>query len=168
MKKITTVPFLFLLAGATPVIAQKIVCINSAEVIQKMSEFITAEKQLKTFTEIHDAEFQKIVNQFQKKSQQYEKEAPSKKADENKKRSKELLVLRKRAEEYQKTATEDLTKKQNELLNPIYKKVEDTIIKVIDKDKSITRVDDCSPGKGILINKGPDITEDVKKELGIK
>ncbi|XOD68406.1 MAG: OmpH family outer membrane protein [Flavobacteriales bacterium AspAUS03] len=167
MKKINTVPLLFLLAGSTPAIAQKIVCINSVEVIQKMPEFTTAEKQLKTFTKTHDAEFQKIVKQFQKKSQQYEKEATSKKADENKKRSEELLALRKRAEEYQKIATEDLTKKQNELLNIIYKKIEETIIKVIEKDKTITRVDDCSPGKGILINKGPDITEDVKKELGI-
>lgn len=173
MKKITALSALFFLSGGAASLtaqntSQKIVCVNSAEIIQKTPEFTAAEKQLKTLTETHDAEFQKIVNQFQKKSRQYEQEAASKKHAENKKRSEELLSLRKRAEEYQKTAAEDLVKKQDELLNPIYKKVENAIIKVADKDKTITRVDDCSPGKGVLINKGTDITDDVLKQLGVK
>ncbi|XOD67182.1 MAG: OmpH family outer membrane protein [Flavobacteriales bacterium Tduv] len=173
MKKNTILPTLFLLAGGVASVMaqntpQKIVCVNSSEIIQKNPEFSAAEKQLKNLTEIHDAEFQKLVNQFQKKSEQYEQESTSKKPSENKKRSEELFSLRKRAEKYQKTATEDLEKKQNELLNPVYKKVEEAISKVADKDKTITRVDDCSPGKCVLINKGVDITADVLKELGIK
>lgn len=172
MRKIMILPVFFTLTGITLGTAQdrpqKIVCVNSTNIIQRMPEFAAAEKLLKSLTETHGAEFQKIVNQFQKKSQQYEQEAPSKKPAENKKRSEELLTLRKRVEEYQKTADEDLTKKQNELLTPVYKKIENAIIKVADKDKTITRVDDCSPGKGVLINKGQDITADVFKELNIK
>lgn len=173
MKKRTIFFILYFLTGTISIISatsipQKIVCVNSSEIIQKMPEFIIAKKQLKSITEKHDFEFQKILNQFQKKSHQYEQEAPFKKSSENKKRSEELFNLRKKAEEYQKLAAENLTKKQDDFLNPIYKKIENAIVKVANQDTSITRVDDCSPGKGILINKGYDITFDVLKELGIK
>lgn len=143
----------------------KIVCINTSDIIQKMPEFNVAQKKLKRFAEIYDIEFNKILKNFQKKSQQYEKEASYKKPVENKKRGEELMLLKKRAEEYQKKISESLEKKQNELLIPIYKKLENAIIIVVNKDRNVIRVDDCSPGKGVLINRGPDITNDVLKEL---
>lgn len=148
--------------------SQKIVCINTSDIIQKMPEFNIAQKKLKKFAEIYDIEFNKILKKFQKKSQQYEKEASYKKPFENKKRSEELMLLKKRAEEYQKKISESLEKKQNELLIPIYKKLENAIIIVLNKDINVIRVDDCSPGKGILMNRGPDITNDVLKELNVK
>lgn len=160
---------IFFACGLNFIFAQsehyKIVCINTSDIIQKMPEFNIAQKKLKRFAEIYDVEFHKILKSFQKKSQQYEKEASYKKPFENKKRGEELILLKKRAEEYQKKISDNLEKKQNELLIPIYKKLENAIIIVVNQDSHVIRVDDCSPGKGILINRGPDITNEVLKVL---
>ncbi|WP_341654859.1 OmpH family outer membrane protein [Blattabacterium cuenoti] len=138
----------------------KIVCLNSMALIEKMPEFSTAQKELNRISKIHENILDKLAKEFHLKVEKFQK-------NRNPILKKELVILQSRAHAYQKTATDDLTKKQNKLLNPIYKKIEKAIYNVIDKDKNIMRVDDCSPGKGVLINKGEDITEDVKRELGL-
>lgn len=148
--------------------SETMVCVNTSEIIKKMPEFIDAQKKLKIFTEMHDLEFNKILNSFQKKSQQYEEEASHKNANENKKRAEELLILRKKVEEYQRNISDEFEKKQNDLILPIYKKLENAIKKVVDNNKFILRVDDCSPGKGVILNRGIDITNDVTRELNLE
>ncbi len=138
----------------------KIVCLNSMALIEKMPEFSTAQKELNRISKIHENILDKLAKEFHLKVEKFQK-------NRNPILKKELVILQARAHAYQKTATDDLTKKQNKLLNPIYKKIEKAIHNVIDKDKNIMRVDDCSPGKGVLVNKGEDITEDVKRELGL-
>ncbi|AFJ90964.1 OmpH family outer membrane protein [Blattabacterium sp. (Blaberus giganteus)] len=139
----------------------KIVCINSMALIEKMPEFSTAQKELDRISRVHENILDKLAKEFHKKAEKFQK-------NKNPILKKELEILQARAHAYQKAAADDLTKNQNKLLNPIYKKIEKAIHKVIDKDKDIIRVDDCSPGKGVLVNKGEDITEEVKKELGVK
>ncbi|WP_185872165.1 OmpH family outer membrane protein [Blattabacterium cuenoti] len=139
---------------------QKIVCLNSIVLIEKMKEFSNAQKELTKISKMHENILDKLAKEFHKKVEKFKK-------NKNPILKKELEILQARAHAYQKKASDDLNKKQNKLLNPIYKKIENAIYKVIEKDKNIIRVDDCSPGKGVLINKGTDITEEVKKELGI-
>ncbi|WP_185859248.1 OmpH family outer membrane protein [Blattabacterium cuenoti] len=139
---------------------QKIVCLNSMIIIEKMPEFSNAQRELDRISKMHENILDKLSKEFHKKAEKFQK-------NKNPILKKELEILQARAHAYQKTASDDLTKKQNKLLNPIYKKIENAIYKVIEKDKNIVRVDDCSPGKGVLVNKGKDITEEVKKELGI-
>lgn len=147
---------------------QKIACFKSNEIIQNLPEFIKAEKKLKNISIQYDRKFNKIIENFQKKAEKYQKEANLKSVKENKKRTLELIQIKKQAEQYQIKATQEINNKQNNILNPIYKKIENAILQVINKDKSIKRVDDCSPGKGVIINRGLDITNDVLKILGIK
>ncbi|WP_185865957.1 OmpH family outer membrane protein [Blattabacterium cuenoti] len=139
---------------------QKIVCLNSMFIIEKMPEFSTAQRELDRISKMHENILDKLAKEFHKKAEKFQK-------NRNPILKKELEILQARAHAYQKTASDDLTKKQNKLLNPIYRRIENAIHKVIEKDKNIIRVDDCSPGKGVLFNKGKDITEEVKKELGI-
>jgi Outer membrane protein len=139
----------------------KIVCLNSMALIEKMPEFSTAQKELDKISKIHENILDKLAKEFHKKAEKFQR-------NRNPILKKELEILQARAHAYQKTAADDFTKKQNKLLNPIYKKIENAIHKVMDKDKNIIRVDDCSPGKGVLVNRGEDITEKVKKELGVK
>lgn len=151
------------------ILSNKIVCVNISEIIQKIPDFIIAQNKIKNIAEIYNLELHKILKNFHKKSHLYEKEAAYKNNLENRKRGEELLVLKKRAEKYQKHISEELEKKQNLLFIPIYKKIENAIKTIISKDKNIIRVDDSSPGKGILIirNIDLDITYDVLKELKI-
>ncbi|WP_185850937.1 OmpH family outer membrane protein [Blattabacterium cuenoti] len=139
---------------------QKIVCLNSLILIEKMPEFSNAQKELEKLSKNHEETLEKLAKEFHKKSEKFQK-------NKNLILKKELEILQAKAKAYQKKAEDDLSKKQNNLLNPIYKKIENAINKVLEKDQTITRVDDCSPGKGVLVNRGIDITEEVKKELGI-
>lgn len=145
---------------------KKIVCINSSELINNLPDYLIAQKKLKKIADIHDMEFRKLIKLFQTKSDKYEKESINKSNIENKKRNEELFFLRKKIEEYPRIASESLEIKQNEFLFPIYKKIENAINKVINKDKTIMRIDDCDPTKGfVLINRGDDITEKILKEI---
>ncbi|AER40808.1 MAG: OmpH family outer membrane protein [Flavobacteriales bacterium] len=137
-----------------------IVCLNSSILLENMPEFSIAQKELERLSKNHENILEQLIKEFHKKAEKFQK-------NKNPILKKELDVLKYKADAYQKTATDDLVKKKNKLFNPIYKKIEKAINKVMDKNKTIVRVDDCSPGKGILVNKGMDITEEVKKELGI-
>lgn len=148
--------------------SETMVCVNTSEIIKRMPEFIDAQKKLKQFSDKHDLELNKILSSFQKKSQQYEEEASNKNANENKKRAEELLIIRKKVEDYQKNISDELEKKQNDLIIPIYKKLENAIKIIVDNNRFILRVDDCSPGKGVIFNKGIDITDDVSRELNVE
>ncbi|WP_185858467.1 OmpH family outer membrane protein [Blattabacterium cuenoti] len=139
---------------------QRIVCLNSMIIIEKMPDFYTAQKELSKISKMHENILDKLAKEFHRKAEKFQR-------NKNPILKKELETLQARAHAYQKIASDDLAKNQNKLLNPIYKKIENAIIKVIEKDKNIIRVDDCSPGKGVLFNKGGDITEEVKKELGL-
>ncbi|WP_185859833.1 OmpH family outer membrane protein [Blattabacterium cuenoti] len=139
---------------------QKIVCLNSLILVEKMPEFSIAQKELEKLSKNHENTLEKLAKEFHKKAERFQK-------NKNPILKRELEILQARAHAYQKNAADDLAKKQNKLLNPIYKKIENAINRVMDKDQTIIRVDDCSPGKGVLVNKGVDITEEVKKELGI-
>lgn len=145
-----------------------IVCVNTSMVIKKIPEFIAAQKELKIFTDMHNLEFNKILTSFQKKSLKYEEESSHKSENENKKRTEELLTLKKKVEEFQKNLSEELEKKQNNFIIPIYRKLEAAIRKVVYYNNFILRVDDCSAGKGVILNQGIDITNDVLRELGIE
>ncbi|WP_185869552.1 OmpH family outer membrane protein [Blattabacterium cuenoti] len=164
MKKNTILYFLlfllFSISSYSKECFQKIVCLNSMALIEKMPEFSIVQKELNRMSKIHENNLEKLAKEFHKKAEKYQK-------NKNTMLKKELELLQIKAHAYQKTASDDLIKKQNKLLNPIYKKIENAINKVLDKDKKIMRVDDCSLGKGVLVNKGEDITEKVKKELGL-
>ncbi|WP_238783788.1 OmpH family outer membrane protein [Blattabacterium cuenoti] len=140
--------------------SQRIVCLNSTILVEKMPEFSTAKKELEKLTKSHENTLEKLVKEFHNKSKRFQR-------NRNPVLKRELEVFQARVHAYQKKAAEDLAKRQEQLLNPLSKKIDNAIHKVMDRNKNILRVDDCSPGKGVLVNKGIDITEEVKKELGI-
>jgi outer membrane protein len=150
------------------ILTQKIVCFKTDEVIKNSPEFIKAEKILQNLSDQSIDKFKKIIDTFQKKADQYQKEAHLKSTKENKKRTNELIKLKQEIEQYQYKSSINITKKQAQLLNPLYKKIENAILQIINKDRSIKRVDDCSIGKGVIVNRGTDITNNVMKILGIK
>ncbi|WP_185876770.1 OmpH family outer membrane protein [Blattabacterium cuenoti] len=158
--------FLFLLSGYSlscfAVECQKqIVCLNSSLIIEKLPEFSNAKKELARIRKVHENNLEKLAKEFQKKIDKFQK-------SKNQSLKKELEVMEAKIQAYQQTAADDIENNRLKLLGPVYKKIENAIYKVINNNKEITRVDDCSPGKGILINKGKDITEEVKRELKIK
>ena len=70
--------------------------------------------------------------------------------------------MAKRISDFQETAQSELQKKEGELMKPLIDKIKASISKV-GKSKGYQYVLDAS---GLLLADGPDITADVKKDLG--
>lgn len=146
--------------------AQKIATIDVAGVLNVMPEKIKADADLKTFLDAKQAEIKKKGDAAQAKFQQYQTEAPQKTAQENTAREAEMKKLGEELQLMQDKATKDLQAKQDAAYNPIEKKLMDAITKVA-KANSYDYIFDANTN-GLIYKNGPDVTADVKKELGLK
>ncbi|WGH27522.1 MAG: OmpH family outer membrane protein [Candidatus Bostrichicola ureolyticus] len=143
-------------ANITP---YKIVCVNSIEVLEKIPEYIKAKKELEKIIANHQNSLKEINNEIEMLLFNNKKSYSDFKSN--------LMDLYKKREKLQQMITNDLSNKEKELLFPVFQKFDLALKNIMNKDKTIMRIDDSSPGKGILINIGPDITNQVKKELKI-
>lgn len=139
---------------------KKEVCLNTEEIIERITEIDKVKEKLEKIGKYHKNILDQIEEEIQKTMEKF-------KDQDSVELKVELENLQKRGEAYQRIAFDDLNQKQKALMDPLYKKMENAINRVLEKDKSIIRVIDCSPGKCVLVNRGPDITKNVKKELGI-
>lgn len=165
-KKIIFSIFLFSLfciyLAPTKKYTEKSVCLNPEEIIERIPEIDKVKEKLEKIGKFHKNILDQIEEEIQKTIEKFKKDQDSVELKV------ELENLQKRVEAYQRIAFDDLNKKQKALMEPLYKKMENAINRVLEKDKSIIRVIDCSPVKCVLVNRGPDITKNVKKELGIR
>ncbi|HZD83994.1 MAG TPA: OmpH family outer membrane protein [Candidatus Angelobacter sp.] len=136
------------------------VCLNTEEIIERITEIDKVKEKLEKIGKYHKNILDQIEEEIQKTMEKF-------KDQDSVELKVELENLQKRGEVYQRIAFDDLNQKQKALMDPLYKKMENAINRVMEKDKSIIRVIDCSPGKCVLVNRGSDITKNVKKELGI-
>lgn len=136
--------------------------VDVREIMSKMPAMIDAQKQLETLGKTYDTEFNSMVAEYRAKLEKYEAEANDKSAKENEARGMELQDMEKRIGEYKQTAEKELDKKREDLLAPIMDRAKKAIEKV-GKAKGFQYVFDSST---LLLSDGPDLTADVKKELG--
>ena len=146
--------------------AQKMATIDVAGVLNSMPEKTKADAELKSFLDIKQGEIKKKGDAGQAKLKQYSEEAPKKTAEENKAREAELQKIQEEIGQMQDKAQKDFQTKQDAAYSPIEKKLNDAISKVA-KANSFDFVMDGN-ASGVIYKAGPDITADVKKELGIK
>lgn len=136
--------------------------VDVREIMSKMPQMVEAQKQLETLGKTYDTEFDSMVAEYRSKLEKYEAEAQDKSAKENEARAIELQDMEKRIQDYRQTAQKELEKKREDLLSPIMEKAKLAIEKV-GKAKGYQYVFD---GSTLLLSDGPDLTADVKKELG--
>ncbi|MDH3004028.1 MAG: OmpH family outer membrane protein [Flavobacteriia bacterium] len=129
----------------------KIVCVNSFSVLANMPEYIEYQKKYELLINKYDNFLKKINDEITMSVKNFDKN--------------EILLFFKKKDSFQQMITNDLLNKEKELISPIIQKFLITLKKVMNEDTTIMRIDDSSPGKGVLINIGPDITNKVKKEL---
>lgn len=146
--------------------AQKSATLNVAAVLNAMPEKTKADADLKAFIDSKQAEIKKKGDAGQLKVKQYTEEAPKKTAEENKAREAELQKLQEEIAQMQDKAMKDSQAKQEALYAPIETKLNAAIEKVA-KANTIDFVLDANSST-LLYKNGPDITADVKKELGLK
>jgi len=156
---IVTIAFI----GAQTMNAQaKVAHIDVNEIMTKMPAVIDAKKQLDKLSETYSAEYKTMVDEYQSKIKKYDAEATTVTDAVNQTRQQEVQDMAKRIGDYQENAQKDLQKKESDLMKPILEKVKASISKV-GKAKGFQYVLNATD---LLLADGPDLTPDVKKDLG--
>jgi outer membrane protein len=152
-----------MLVGSQAINAQaKTAHVEVSEIIAKMPAMIEAQKQLTTLSGTYDAEYKTMVEEYQTKLKKYEGDAATVTEAVNETRSKEVQDMQKRITDYRDNAQKELQTKEGDIMKPIYEKVKASIAKV-GKAKGFQYVLNA---EGLLLADGPNLTADVKKDLG--
>jgi outer membrane protein len=165
MKQIKTllIAAILVLGASQTINAQaKTAHVDVSEIMTKMPAMLDAEKQLKTLSATYDVEYKKMADEFQAKLKKYDAESATVTEAINADRQKEVQDMQKRIQDYGQNAQKELQQKQEDITKPIYEKVRASIQKV-GKAKGFQYVLD---GTTLLLADGPNLTADVKKDLG--
>lgn len=163
-----------LMLGATTVsMAQsKVAHIDSQKLLSEMPEMKSAQAQLQKLEQSYTNDIQSSIKEYTNKAQAFQNEVNALTEDQLKSRqtelerkSKELETMQNNIRQAQQTAAEDLQKKQQNLLAPLYEKARKAVEKVAKAQGFDYVLDSTQPGTVIFAN-GKDLYNDVKKELG--
>ena len=136
--------------------------VDVSEIMAKMPAMLDAQKQLEKLSGTYDTEYKTMVEEYQNKLKKYEQEAATVGETVNETRSKEVQDMQKRIVDYRDNAQKELQQKESDIVKPIMDKVKASIQKV-GKTKGFQYVFNS---EGLLLADGPNITADVKKDLG--
>ncbi|MFH6995609.1 OmpH family outer membrane protein [Flavobacterium sp. FlaQc-48] len=165
MKQIKTllIAAILILGASNTMNAQaKVAHVDVSEIMSKMPAMLDAQNQLQKLSGTYDAEYKKMVDEYQVKIKKYESEAATVTDAVNGERSKEVQDMQKRIVDYRDNAQKELQQKETDIVKPLMEKVRASIQKV-GKAKGFQYVLD---GSTLLLADGPNITADVKKDLG--
>ena len=140
----------------------KVAHVDVNEIMSKMPAMLDAQKQLEKLSTTYDADYKKMAEEFQAKLKKYDAESATVTEAINAERQKEVQDMQKRIQDFGQNAQKELQTKQEEITKPIYEKVRVSIQKV-GKAKGFQYVLD---GATLLLADGPNLTADVKKDLG--
>ncbi|MFC4391511.1 MULTISPECIES: OmpH family outer membrane protein [Flavobacterium] len=165
MKQIKTllIAAILILGASNTMNAQaKVAHVDVSEIMSKMPAMLDAQNQLQKLSGTYDAEYKKMVDEYQVKIKKYEAEAATVTDAVNGERSKEVQDMQKRIVDYRDNAQKELQQKETDIVKPLMEKVKNSIQKV-GKAKGFQYILD---GSTLLLADGPNITADVKKDLG--
>lgn len=165
MKQIKTLliaAVLILTANNTMNAQAKTAHVDVSEIMSKMPAMLDAQNQLQKLSGTYDAEYKKMIDEYQTKIKKYEAEAATTTEAINGERSKEVQDMQKRIGDYRDNAQKELQQKETDIIKPLMEKVKASIQKV-GKAKGFQYVLD---GSTLLLSDGPNLTADVKKDLG--
>ncbi len=161
--KILLIAAVMIISGNQAMNAQaKTAHVDVSEIMTKMPAMIEANAQLQKLSGTYDTEYKGMVEEYQNKLKKYEQEAATVTEAVNDTRSKEVQDMQKRITDYRDNAQKELQQKESDIMKPIMEKVKVSIAKV-GKAKGFQYV---LNSEGLLLADGPNLTSDVKKDLG--
>jgi outer membrane protein len=141
----------------------KVAHVDVNEIMTKLPAVLDAQNQLKKLGETYNTEYNTMVQEYQTKIKKYDEEAATQTDAVNQTRQQEVQDMAKRIGDYQDNAQKDLQKKETDLMKPVVEKIKASIQKV-GKAKGFQYV---LNSESLLLTDGPDLTPDVKKDLGM-
>ncbi len=161
-KTLAIAAFIFVVSGQTIQAQAKVAHVDVSELMAKMPAMLEAQKQLEKLSGTYDTEYKTMVDEYQTKLKKYEQEATTVTDAVNETRSKEVQDMQKRIVDYRDNAQKELQQKEADIVKPIMEKVKASIQKV-GKAKGFQYV---LNSEGLLLTDGPNLTADIKKDLG--
>mgnify|MGYP000014378388 CR=1 FL=1 len=141
--------------------------INSQELMSLMPESQTIRTELEAYAKQLETQMQAMATEYQSKMTEYQTNEATWSALIKDSKAKEIADLERRITEFQQNAQQDLSAKEQSLIEPIIKKAQDAIDAVA-KANGYTYVFDTSVGSVIVYPEGDNILALVKKHLGIQ
>ncbi len=162
LKTLLIAAVLFVSASHTATAQAKSAHVDVSELMSKMPAMLEAQKQLEKLSQTYQADYKTMTDEYQAKLKKYSQEVDSVSQKMNEERQKEVADMEKRIGEFGQTAQKELQTKEADLMKPIEEKVK-TAIQKVGKAKGFQYIFNAA---GLLLADGPDLTADVKKELG--
>lgn len=166
LKKIA---FILLLIAPMSVFAQKFAHFNAQEVLSQMPEIAKAQTDIETMRKQYEDEIKRMEEEVQKKFAAYQEEQANLPKNIQERRQKELQDLSERGMQYQRDAENELNQSWMQMLEPIYKKLNDAV-KAVGDEGGYTYIFDLSTTQLAYVSEtqATDVTAAVKGKLGIK
>tara|TARA_A100001234_G_scaffold57063_1_gene48953 strand:+ start:836 stop:1336 length:501 start_codon:yes stop_codon:yes gene_type:complete len=166
MKQIKILFAIFLFAISFTTFAQsKVAHVNSAEIVALMPATIAADEEIKKAEETYQKEIEGMRQDLINKEQKYASEQDTVSPELNQTRMAELQDQLQRVQAYINEIQQELQRKRMELMQPIsedYTEAVNTVAERLGFDYVFENNQQV-----LLVAKGTDITEEVKKHLGL-
>lgn len=149
--------------------AQKFAHFNTADIIPNMKEYTTGMEEIQNMQKQFEDDMKLMQDELQKKSEEYQKEQANLLENVRQRREQELNDLYTRLQQSYQDNQTALQKAQAEKMNEISEKVL-AVVKKIGEAGGYIYIVDTSAGVIPFVNTSlsTDITNEVKKELGIQ
>ena len=166
LKKIA---LLLLLIAPMSVFAQKFGHVKFAEILTVMPEYTKAQTNIQAQQKQYEDEMKRASDELTKKFTEYQQEQANLPKNIQERRQKELQELNEKGMQFQADAQQQLQKAYAEMMEPIYKKIDDAI-KAVGQEGGYVYIFDLNRTDIPFVNESlsTDVTPIVKGKLGLK
>ena len=166
LKKIA---LLLLLIAPMSVFAQKFGHVKFAEILTVMPEYTKAQTDIQVQQKQYEDEMKRASDELTKKFTEYQQEQANLPKNIQERRQKELQELNEKGMQFQADAQQQLQKAYAEMMEPIYKKIDDAI-KAVGQEGGYVYIFDLNRTDIPFVNESlsTDVTPIVKGKLGLK
>lgn len=166
LKKIA---LLLLLIAPMSVFAQKFGHVKFAEILTVMPEYTKAQTDIQAQQKQYEDEMKRASDELTKKFTEYQQEQANLPKNIQERRQKELQELNEKGMQFQADAQQHLQKAYAEMMEPIYKKIDDAI-KAVGQEGGYVYIFDLNRTDIPFVNESlsTDVTPAVKGKLGLK
>ena len=166
LKKIA---LLLLLSAPITVFAQKFGHVKFAEILTVMPEYTKAQTDIQAQQKQYEDEMKRASDELTKKFTEYQQEQANLPKNIQERRQKELQELNEKGMQFQADAQQQLQKAYAEMMEPIYKKIDDAI-KAVGQEGGYVYIFDLNRTDIPFVNESlsTDVTPAVKGKLGLK
>lgn len=157
-----------LVALPMSVFAQKFGHFNSTDIIQHMPEFAAAQSKLQAQAKVYEDQLQEMQDELKLKADAYDKEKATMTDTQKQEREKELTAKNEIMQNYYQESQKDLERVQQEERSKLFDKINQAVEEIGKTGGFVYIMDTTSGIPYISKTLSVDVTEQLKKKLGVK